>query len=192
MSRKRKDLTIVPGLPRICVWHGILVRPAWLVSCIRPHNGHRMYVYKPPFNQKTSSNPHQTNNNVQGFRPPSQLNLAPNDLETYNVRNDGWCLITLALVLISLTNAVPFTAESAKKFSSVPYAKAIVAATIFHHVATGIGAYQHYKLPSHYNTSMGIGVWGNIWLSLTGLFTLALLQSDAGDMSVKQAAQKVK
>ncbi|XP_014557374.1 hypothetical protein COCVIDRAFT_25987 [Bipolaris victoriae FI3] len=126
------------------------------------------------------------------FRPPSQLNLAPNDLETYNVRNDGWCLITLALVLISLTNAVPFTAESAKKFSSVPYAKAIVAATIFHHVATGIGAYQHYKLPSHYNTSMGIGVWGNIWLSLTGLFTLALLQSDAGDMSVKQAAQKVK
>ncbi|EMD64071.1 hypothetical protein GGP41_006525 [Bipolaris sorokiniana] len=126
------------------------------------------------------------------FRPPSQLNLAPNDLETYNVRNDGWCLITLALVLISLTNAVPFTSESVKKFSSVPYAKAIVAATIFHHVATGIGAYQHYKLPSHYNTSMSIGVWGNIWLSLTGLFTLALLQSDAGDMSVEQAAQKVK
>ena len=127
-----------------------------------------------------------------GFRPPSQRNLAPNDLETYNVRNDGWCLVTLALILIGLTNAVPFSPESAKKFSAVPYAKAIVAATIFHHVATGIGAYQHYKLPSHYNTSMGIGVWGNVWLSLTGLLTLVMLQSDAGDMPVEQAAKKVK
>jgi hypothetical protein len=108
------------------------------------------------------------------------------------VRNDGWCLITLALILVALTNAVPFAAESAKKFSSVSYAKAIVAVTIFHHITTGIGAYQHYKLPSHYNTSMSIGVWGNVWLSLTGLFTLAMLQSDAGDMSVEQATKKVK
>ncbi|EOA86618.1 hypothetical protein ACJQWK_08384 [Exserohilum turcicum] len=126
------------------------------------------------------------------FRPPSQLNLKVNDLEKYNVRTDGWCLVTLALILVGLTNAVPFTAKSAKTFSSVQYAKAIVAATIFHHVATGIGAYQHYRLPSHYNTSMGIGVWGNVWLSLTGLFTLAMLQSDAGDKSVEQVARKVK
>lgn len=108
------------------------------------------------------------------------------------MRTDGWCLVTLALILVGLTNAVPFTAKSAKTFSSVQYAKAIVAATIFHHVATGIGAYQHYRLPSHYNTSMGIGVWGNVWLSLTGLFTLAMLQSDAGDKSVEQVARKVK
>ena len=125
-----------------------------------------------------------------GFRPPSQLNLAPNDLETYNVRNDGWCLVTLALILISFTNAVPL-APAAKR-SSIPYAKAVVAATLFHHITTGIGAYQHYKLPSHYNTSMGIGVWGNVWLTLTGLFTLALLQTDKGDMEVEEAVKKVK
>ncbi|KNG45172.1 mannan endo-1,6-alpha-mannosidase DCW1 precursor [Stemphylium lycopersici] len=126
------------------------------------------------------------------FRPPSQLNLAPNTLEMYNVRNDGWCLVTLALILIALTNAVPFTSEPAEKLSSVSYAKSVVAATVFHHVTTGIGAYQHYKLPSHYNTSMGIGVWGNVWLSLTGLFTLAMLQSNAGTTPVEEATKKVK
>ena len=120
------------------------------------------------------------------------MNLAPNYLEMYNVRNDGWCLVTLALILIALTNAVPFTSEPAKKLSSVSYAKSIVAATVFHHIATGIGAYQHYKLPSHYNTSMGIGVWGNVWLSLTGLFTLAMLQSNAGNTPVEEATKKVK
>lgn len=118
------------------------------------------------------------------------MNLTPNDLETYNVRNDGWCLVTLALILVSFTNAVPF-APAAKR-SSIPYAKAVVAATLFHHITTGIGAYQHYKLPSHYNTSMGIGVWGNVWLTLTGLFTLALLQTGKGDLEVEEAVKKVK
>jgi mannan endo-1,6-alpha-mannosidase len=128
---------------------------------------------------------------TQGFRPPSQLNLAPNDLELYNVRNDGWCLVTLAIILISFTNAVPFSAP-AKNLASIPYAKSVVAATIFHHITTGIGAYQHYKLPSHYNTSMSIGVWGNVWLTLTGLFTLAMLQSDAGNETVEEVSKKAR
>ncbi|CAG5163939.1 uncharacterized protein ALTATR162_LOCUS6581 [Alternaria atra] len=126
------------------------------------------------------------------FRPPSQLNLAPNDLEVYNVRNDGWCLVTLALILVSFTNAVPFTSAPATKLTSIPYAKAVVAATVFHHITTGIGAYQHYKLPSHYNTSMSIGVWGNVWLTLTGLFTLAMLQSNAGNKPVEEVTKKAK
>lgn len=141
-----------------------------------------------------------------GFRPPSQANLSANDLELYNVRNDGWCLITLALILISFTNAIPLysspksihSADAPKAFQSnknngaLPYAKAVVAATIFHHVTTGIGAYQHYKLESHYNTSMGIGVWGNVWLTLTGLFTLLYLQSGKGDEDVEDVVKKAK
>ncbi|KAF1938749.1 mannan endo-1,6-alpha-mannosidase DCW1 precursor [Clathrospora elynae] len=129
---------------------------------------------------------------VGWFRPPSQLNLAPNDLELYNVRNDGWCLITLALILISFTNAVPFSSAPATKLTSIPYAKAVVAATVFHHITTGIGAYQHYKVPSHYNTSMSIGVWGNVWLTLTGLFTWTLIQSGAGDRPVEEVTKKVR
>ncbi|KAH7347070.1 hypothetical protein BKA66DRAFT_477779 [Pyrenochaeta sp. MPI-SDFR-AT-0127] len=137
------------------------------------------------------------------FRPPSQLNLAPNDLELYNIRNDGWCLITLALILISLTNAVPFASPSSAFPSttpstspkaasgSTPYAKAVIAATIFHHITTGFGAYQHYKLETHNNPSMVIGVWGNVWLTLTGLLTLVLLQSDAGDQTIAEVAKKV-
>ncbi len=78
----------------------------------------------------------------------------------------------------------------------MPYAKAVIAATVFHHVTTGLGAYQHWKLESHNNMSMEIGVWGNVWLTFTGLVTLALLQSGEGEKSVKevadQAAKKVK
>ena len=33
-----------PGISCVCLWHGILVRPAWLVSRVRPHYGHRLYV----------------------------------------------------------------------------------------------------------------------------------------------------
>jgi hypothetical protein len=128
---------------------------------------------------------------VGWFRPPSQANLAPNDLELYNVRNDGWCLITLALILISFTNAVP-SAGTSKASGALPYAKAVVAATVFHHVTTCIGAYQHYKLDSHYNTSMAIGVWANVFLTLTGGITLASLLSDAGEKSVDEVTKKVR
>ncbi|KAL1602017.1 hypothetical protein SLS59_005184 [Nothophoma quercina] len=143
---------------------------------------------------------------VAWFRPPAQANLQANDLELYNVRNDGWCLITLALILISFTNAVPLSpapkaihsADAPKALRSnrsngaLPYAKAVVAATVFHHITTGIGAYQHYKLESHYNTSMGIGVWGNVWLTLSGLFTLLYLQSGKGDEDVEEVLKKAK
>ncbi|KAH7092493.1 hypothetical protein FB567DRAFT_239296 [Paraphoma chrysanthemicola] len=128
---------------------------------------------------------------VGWFRPPSQANLAPNDLELYNVRNDGWCLVTLALILVSFTNAVP-SAGTSKASGALPYAKAVVAATVFHHITTGIGAYQHYKLDTHYNTSMAIGVWGNVWLTLTGLITIASLYSNVGERSVENVTQKTR
>jgi len=32
------------GIPCVCLWHGILVRPAWLVSRVRPYHGYRLYV----------------------------------------------------------------------------------------------------------------------------------------------------
>jgi hypothetical protein len=39
---------------------------------------------------------------------------------------------------------------------------------------------------------MSIGVWGNVWLTLTGLFTLAMLQSNAGNTPVEEVAKKAK
>ena len=146
-----------------------------------------------------------------GFRPPSQSLLRANDLELYNIRNDGWCLITLALILLSLTSAIPSssnsktspqtTSNSSKAVHSadapqalktgganavLPYARAIVAATIFHHFTTGLGAWQHYKLASHYNTAMGIGVWGNVWLVVTGVFTLLVAMGEGEEKGEKK------
>jgi hypothetical protein len=99
--------------------------------------------------------------------------------------------VTLALILVSFTNAVPSSGTS-KASGALPYAKAVVAATVFHHITTGFGAYQHYKLDSHYNTSMAIGVWGNVWLTLTGGITLAALLSDAGEKRVEEVTKKVR
>jgi hypothetical protein len=38
---------------------------------------------------------------------------------------------------------------------------------------------------------MGIGVWGNVWLTLSGIVTLLILQSGAGEEDVQEAAKKV-
>ena len=151
-------------------------------------------------------------NHDPGFRPPSQSLLRANDLELYNIRNDGWCLITLALILLSLTSAIPLSPAPKKTTPSkavhsadapqalktgganavLPYARAVVAATVFHHLTTGVGAWQHYKLESHYNKAMGIGVWGNVWLVGAGVFTLLVAMTEKGREVGEEAERKVR
>jgi len=53
-----------------------------------------------------------------------------------------------------------------------PYARAVVAITIFHHVMTGIGSFQHWRMPSHRTVAMDIGVWGNVGLTALGIAAL--------------------
>jgi hypothetical protein len=118
---------------------------------------------------------------VGWFRPPVHSHLTPNDLELYNVRNDGWCLITLGLILLGLAGA-----------QTSRVSQAVVAATVFHHVTTGIGAYGHYKMDTHYNTSMGIGVWANVWLALSGAVTLASLGSGVGEKRLEHVGEELK
>lgn len=113
-----------------------------------------------------------------GFRPPAQRNLAPNDLEIYNIRTDAWGLLTIALMLVVVSGAVPIPGISNGKSRAQhenglqPYAKAAILADVFHHIMTGIGAWNHYAKDTHYNTSMGVGVWGCSGLALLGLLTL--------------------
>jgi len=112
----------------------------------------------------------------------SQINTnSPPDLELYNIRTDAWGLLTIAAMLLILTNAIPITsskrssknpaAPAVAKPQEAPYARAAIWADVFHHVVTGLGAWQHYKLPSHYNTSMGVGVWGCAGLAALGAVT---------------------
>lgn len=105
------------------------------------------------------------------FRPPSQLSFRPNDLEVYNIYNDAWGLIALALVLI--------IASVYAKGASVELKRALVGATVFHHVLTAVGAYEHYKKVSHYTFAMGIGVWVNVFLTIVGLGAAVLAPGSA-------------
>lgn len=175
-----------------CEEHAVSTIPRWWLAVRRSPS-------KTPRKTRMLLTPHT------GFRPPSQAHQQTTDLELYNVYNDGWCLITLSLILLALTNAVPLSSSpkaihsadtpKALKASNAGsgttrYALAIVAATVLHHIATGLGAYQHYKMPSHYNTSMWIGVWGNVWLTMTGLGTLAVMQSGLADEDVQDVVKK--
>ena len=68
---------------------------------------------------------------------------------------------------------VSLEAESKQKPRVAPsVANTLVLITVAHHVTTGYGCWQHYKLDTHYNISMGIGVWANMFLTLVGLATV--------------------
>ncbi|KAK0941840.1 hypothetical protein LTR29_006566 [Friedmanniomyces endolithicus] len=139
---------------------------------------------------------------AEWFRPPGQYSLGvPNptgacrqpsgkpttnliylpDLELYNIRTDAWGLLTLAMLLLALADAVPLPASlvgsslaspNAPSQYKKPYARAAVLITLFHHVATGVGAYQHWRLESHHTVAMDIGVYGNVGLIALGVSAL--------------------
>jgi len=142
---------------------------------------------------------------VGWFRPPAQRHLEPNDLELYNVRTDAWGLLSLAGVMVTISQAVPYPRlfasttstdvkvgvkddeqeeddEAEEKQLIAPSIRnTLILVSIFHHITTGIGAFQHYKRDTHYNTSMGIGVWANAFLTVVGAATIF-----AGDRGVKE------
>ena len=101
-----------------------------------------------------------------GFRPPFESILPANDLEIYNVQTDAWGLLALAALLIIVAGWVPLGPLP------VAYKRAAVAVDIGHHALTGWGAYGHYVRTTHYNTSMGVGVWGCAGLAALGVLTL--------------------
>ncbi|KAK4955654.1 hypothetical protein LTR10_006593 [Elasticomyces elasticus] len=141
---------------------------------------------------------------AEWFRPPAQAHLVkmgaePNgtstvrvdiemlrrliveaDLELYNIRTDAWGLITIAMMLLALADAVPLPAsmvgsslsDPAPSTYKKPYARAAVLITLFHHITTGIGAYQHWKLETHHTIAMDIGVYGNVALTALGVAAL--------------------
>lgn len=120
-----------------------------------------------------------------------------NDLEIYNVRTDAWGLLTIALMLVVVSGAVPLPFLSNSKTTSQqsqglqPYAKAAILADVFHHVMTGLGAWSHYAKETHYNTSMGVGVWGCSGLALLGLVTL-FAPEDVSGLRKTEEGQRAK
>ncbi|RMY89679.1 hypothetical protein D0861_04105 [Hortaea werneckii] len=139
------------------------------------------------------------------FRPPvqayrGQIGVEPNDLELYNIRTDAWGLLTLAMLLVALADAVPLPPtlagsslgnSTAPTQYKKPYARAAVLITIFHHITTGIGAYQHWKLDSHHTVAMDIGVYGNVGLTVLGVAALVYGLADGHEAEGTKGRKKV-
>ncbi|EME49611.1 hypothetical protein DOTSEDRAFT_164151 [Dothistroma septosporum NZE10] len=126
------------------------------------------------------------------FRPPVDGLPTPNDLELYTTRTDAFSLLALAAILLAVADAVALPSQyagstlvnDAPPKSKKPYARAIVVITILHHIATGVGAYQHWSKPSHNTVAMEIGVWGNIFFTALGVAALQLGLKDSGAPSL--------
>ena len=101
-------------------------------------------------------------------------------------------------MLILVSGAVPLppilagAGEKRETLAKKPYARAAIAADIFHHITTGIGAFQHYAKETHYNASMGVGVWGCAGLALLGVATLVAPPALTGLGAEGQASKNKK
>lgn len=62
--------------------------------------------------------------------------------------------------------------------------------TILHHIATGIGSFQHWIKPTHRTVAMDIGVYGNV--ALTALGVAALVFGFEDDEKNFRAVKKAK
>lgn len=98
------------------------------------------------------------------------------------------------MLLVALADAVPLPQtlagsslanQTAPTQYKKPYARAAVLITIFHHITTGIGAYQHWKLDSHHTVAMDIGVYGNVGLTVLGVAALVYGLADDGEEGMK-------
>lgn len=118
------------------------------------------------------------------------------DLEIYTIWTDGFQLLTLALIMLIFSGAVPLPAaitgskrsDPAATKALKPYARAVILATLFHHITTGYGAYQHWSKPSHHTVAMDIGVYGNVGLTILGIMALTLGLGDAPVQKNKKKA----
>lgn len=82
-------------------------------------------------------------------------------------------------------------ADSAPAKYKKPYARAAILITVFHHVTTMIGAFMHWRLPSHHTVGMDIGFYGNIYFTALGIAALIYgPQNDEVEAGVAQKKHK--
>lgn len=138
---------------------------------------------------------------ISWFRPPIDQGIPANDLEIYTTRVDAYGLLTLAALLVALSDAVPlpnsmtgsaFVAPVSDR-SKKPYGRVIVLLTMVHHILTGVGSFDHWRKPTHHTLAMDIGVYGNIGLTALGAVALAFgFEEDEKNSRAVRKAKEVK
>jgi hypothetical protein len=129
--------------------------------------------------------------------PPAPSNPPPTDLELYTTRTDAFCLLALSAILLTVSDAIPLpTGYTGSQLASSttstatkrPYARAVIAITMLHHVATGLGAATHWWYDSHNTVAMEIGVYGNVGLVVLGVAALMVEETRGGVVGGKKRA----
>lgn len=180
-----RKLTNFPGTSFWYALRGLcrIVDPIRVSEWFRPP---AQPVLQPSGKPKDSLKNRQYHQQGTAIVPHLANDIAP-DLELYNIWTDGWQLITLAILLTTLSGAVPLPGATSDSRAKKPYARAAVWATIFHHVTTAYGAYQHWVKPTHYTAAMAIGVWANVFLTVAGFVALFFGLGEGGKVANKRS-----
>ncbi|KAJ0379711.1 hypothetical protein COL26b_001861 [Colletotrichum chrysophilum] len=110
------------------------------------------------------------------FWPRFIGNLLP--LEDYFARSLGFALLTLGLLVVCLSGAVPLTSEDQTPQGTIsPYANAAVVLTSLHHASAAFYCYSRYLRSDQ--TAFVLGCLGSTVFAVFGLYCLLF----AGDKS---------
>ncbi|KAF4842704.1 hypothetical protein CGCSCA4_v008602 [Colletotrichum siamense] len=109
---------------------------------------------------------------------PDDYQAAATSLEDYFARSLGFTLLTLGLLVVCLSGAVPLTSEDQTPQGTIsPYANAAVVLTSLHHASAAFYCYSRYLRSDQ--TAFVLGCLGSTVFAVFGLYCLMF----AGDKS---------
>ncbi|KAJ0330522.1 hypothetical protein COL5a_003586, partial [Colletotrichum fioriniae] len=109
---------------------------------------------------------------------PDDYQYAAGSLEDYFARSLGFALLTLGLLVVTLSGAVPLASEDLTPAGTVsPYANAALILSSIHHASAGFYCYSRWLRTGQ--TAFALGCLGSAILAVSGLWCLMF----AGDKS---------
>ncbi|TDZ26694.1 hypothetical protein Cob_v001002 [Colletotrichum orbiculare MAFF 240422] len=112
------------------------------------------------------------------LRPDDYQSAAATSLEDYFARSLGFALLTLGLLVVTLSGAVPLTSEDQVPHGTVsPYANAALVLSSAHHASAAFYCYSRWLRSGQ--TAFVLGCLGSAVFAVSGLWCLMF----AGDKS---------
>ncbi|KAL0938878.1 uncharacterized protein CTRU02_205488 [Colletotrichum truncatum] len=122
------------------------------------------------------------------LRPDDYQGAVATSLEDYFARSLGFALLTLALLIVTLSGAVPLTSEDQTPAGTIsPYANAALILSSVHHASAAFYCYSRYLRDGQ--TAFVLGCFGSTIFAVFGLWVL-MFAGDKSRLSKKHGFDK--